>query len=89
MAKAEISWKRTGPDGQPVQVYAHHVGSRWIFYQRLRRFDQWETVDNPPIEDWLALLDSVERRVARQLLRPEEVVRVRKAIHERFPEVTF
>jgi hypothetical protein len=89
MAKAEISWKRVGPDGVRVQVYAQHVGSRWIFYQRQRRFDQWEAVENPPIEDWLELLDSVERRVARLLLRPEEAARVRKTIHERFPEAEF
>ena len=89
MAKAEISWKRVGPDGVRVQVYAQHVGSRWIFYRRQKRFDQWETVENPPIEDWLELLDSVERRVARLLLRPEEAARVRKTIHERFPEAEF
>ena len=46
-------------------------------------------IENPPIEDWLELLDSVERRVARLLLRPEEAARVRKTIHERFPEAEF
>jgi hypothetical protein len=85
MAKAEISWKRTGPEGQKLQVYAQHVGSRWIFYQREKRYDCWERVENPPVEDWLELLDSVERRVARLLLRPEEVVRLRKTINELFP----
>jgi hypothetical protein len=89
MAKAEISWKRTGPDGERLQVYAQHVGSRWLFFHRRRRLHQWQAVEHPPIEDWLALLDSVERRVVRLLLRPEEIVRLRKAIHERFPEATF
>ncbi len=85
MAKAEISWKRTGPDGEKLQAYAHHVGSRWIFYHRNRRYDEWEEVKNPPVEDWLELLDSIERRVARLLLRPEEIDNVKKAIRERFP----
>jgi hypothetical protein len=39
------------------------------------------------LEDWLALLDAVERRVQRRLIRPEEVARLRKTIRERFPEV--
>jgi hypothetical protein len=42
-------------------------------------------VENPPLEDWLALLDSVQRRINRQLLRPEEEVRLRKIIMELFP----
>jgi hypothetical protein len=40
----------------------------------------------PPLEDWLELLDAVERRINRRLLRPEEEARVRKSIRERFPE---
>jgi hypothetical protein len=35
------------------------------------------------------LLDSVRRRINRRLLRPEEEIRVRKAIVERFPGTTF
>lgn len=86
MAKAEISWVRTTEEGEKYQVYAHHVGNRWIFYGRQRRFDQWQELKTPPLEDWLELLDSVRRRVQRRLLRPEEVQRIEKAIHERFPE---
>jgi hypothetical protein len=86
MAKAEISWKRETTDGIKVQVYAHHVGDRWKFYARARRFDVWELVDNPPLEDWRELLDGVERRIARRLVRPEEAQRVRKVIRELFPE---
>jgi hypothetical protein len=89
MAKAEISWRRVDADGERLQVYAQHVGSRWIFYHRRRRYDQWGEVANPEIEDWLALLDSVERRVARRLQRPEEPGRIRKIISERFPEHKF
>lgn len=86
MAKAEISWRRNGEDGEKLQVYAHHVGDRWKFYLRSRRFDQWQIVADPVLEDWLELLDGVRRRVARRLLRPEETQRVEKAIRERFPE---
>ena len=89
MAKAEISWRRTDEDGQKLQVYAHHVGNRWIFYHRNRRYDNWEEIENPPVEDWLELLDSVKRRVARLLLRPEEIDRVTKSIRERFPTATL
>ena len=86
MAKAEISWKRTNDEGETFQVYAQHVGNRWIFYMRQRRYDQWQAIPDPPLEDWLALLDAVRRRVARRLLRPEEINRVEKTIRELFPE---
>ena len=86
MAKAEISWKRRSPDGERMEFYAQHVGDRWIFYSRERRIGQWTEMANPPLEDWLELLDSIERRVNRRLLRPEEFDRVAKRIHELFPE---
>lgn len=85
-AKAEISWKRTTEEGEKLQVYAHHVGNQWVFYSRARRFDQWEQIDFPPLEDWLELLDAVRRRVARRLLRPEEISRIEKKIRESYPE---
>ncbi len=86
MAKAEISWKRTTPEGVRLQVYAHHVGREWRFYARERRYDEWQAITNPPLEDWLELLDAVQRRINRRLLRPEEEGRVRNSIRERFPE---
>lgn len=86
MAKAEISWTRTTEEGEKLQVYAHHVGDRWLFYSRHRRYEDWEEVKNPPLEDWLELLDGIKRRVARRLLRPEEPGRVEKRIRELFPE---
>ena len=85
-AKAEISWKRRTDEGERVEIYAHHVGNRWNFYVRSRRYERWEPLEQPPLEDWLELLDGVRRRVARRLLRPEEVERVEKAIRENFPE---
>ncbi len=84
--KAEISWKRRTPEGERLEVYAQHVGDRWKFFVRARRFDQWRTHEPPPLEDWLELLDAVRRRAARRLQRPEEVTRVEKSIRERFPD---
>lgn len=86
MAKAEIGWTRTNEDGVKLDVYAHRVGDRWFFYSRERRYECWQLLANPPLEDWRALLDAIERRVFRRLMRPEEVERVRRAIQERFPE---
>lgn len=86
-AKAEISWKRVTEEGEKLQVYAHHVGNQWLFYSRQKRFDQWQLQEFPPLEDWLELLDAVRRRVARRLLRPEEIGRVEKKIRELFPDV--
>jgi hypothetical protein len=86
MAKAEISWKRTTPEGGRLQVYVHHVGRDWLFYARERRYDQWQAVADPPLEDWLELLDAVRRRINRRLLRPEEEARVKTSIRERFPD---
>ncbi len=86
MAKAEISWRRTTEAGEKVQVYAQHVGDQWKFFMRGKRYDNWEPVKNPPLEDWLELLDSAQRRINRSLLRPEEEARIKKAIKERFPE---
>ena len=86
MAKAEISWKRVTEEGIRIQVYAQHVGGDWRFFARERRYDQWESIADPPLEDWLELLDSVQRRINRRLLRPEEEGRVKTSIRERFPE---
>lgn len=85
MAKAEISWKRINDEGEKLQVYAQRVGGDWRFYSRHRRYERWEAQENPPLEDWLELLDAVRRRAARRLLRPEDVERVEKRIRERFP----
>lgn len=86
MAKAEISWKSRNEEGVRREVYAHHVGNRWIFYVRENRFDEWQDMPEPPLEDWLELLDGVQRRISRRLLRPEEEHRVRSQIKERFPQ---
>jgi len=86
MPKAEISWTRITGEGVHLQVYAQHVGKDWRFFQREKRYDQWQAVPEPPLEDWLELLDSVQRRINRRLLRPEEEDRVKKKIREKFPD---
>ena len=89
MAKAEISWKRTTEDGVIIQVYAQHVGRDWLFFWREKRYDQWQAIAEPPLEDWLELLDAVQRRINRRLLRPEEEGRVKNSIRERFPDANL
>jgi hypothetical protein len=84
-SKAEISWKCRTAEGERREVYAQHVGDRWFFYEREKRFDQWQLMKAPPLEDWLELLDAVRRRIGRRLVRPEEEGRLIKSILERFP----
>jgi hypothetical protein len=85
-AKAEIGWKHRTAEGERREVYVRHVGDQWRFFHRTRRFDCWLDLPDPPLEDWLELLEAVERRVQRRRLRPEEPARIRKRIRERFPE---
>jgi hypothetical protein len=84
--KAEISWKRVTDDGVKLQVNAQRVSREWRFFQREKRFDQWQPVAEPPLEDWLALLDAVQRLITRRRLQPEHEERLRRRIRERFPE---
>ena len=86
MAKAEISWKRVTEEGERLQVYAQHVGTEWLFFAREKRYDRWQAVPEPPLEDWLELLDAVQRLIQRGRSRPEEEIRIKKSIRERFPE---
>jgi hypothetical protein len=85
MAKAEISWIRVTDDGLKLQVYAQRIGREWKFFVREKRYDQWQPLE-PPLEDWLELLDAVKRRINRRLLQPEEEFRVKSRIREHFPE---
>jgi hypothetical protein len=87
--KSEITWRRRTPEGDRCEINARRVGKAWRFYLRQHRFEVWEPIDDPPLADWLELLDGVRRRIARQLLRPEEEPRLQRSIRERFPEVTF
>lgn len=86
MPKNDISWRRRTVDGERVEVYAHHVGDAWNFYTRGGRYDEWQFTPQPPLEDWLALLDGVERLIARDRMRPENAGLLRKTIRKRFPD---
>lgn len=85
MAKAEIGFERTLEDGMKHDVYVTHTGGQYRFFSREKRFDQWEPLADPPLEDWLELLDCIRRRIARRKLMPPEEARVLGAIRERFP----
>jgi hypothetical protein len=87
MPKAEISWRRVTADGEKLQVYAQHIGREWRFFQREKRFDVWQPVKEPPLEDWLELLDALQRLVSRRRYQPDDEDLLRRMIRERFPEV--
>ncbi len=87
MPKAEISWKRVTEDGVKLQVYARRVSREWRFFARERRFERWQPVAEPPLADWLELLDAVQRLVTRRRLQPDDEERLRRRIRERFPDV--
>jgi hypothetical protein len=89
MAKAEIGFERILEDGTRRDIYVAHNGGRYRFFAREKRFHQWAAVLEPDLEDWLGLLDCVQRRIARRKLMPEEEVRVRSEIARRFPTHEF
>ena len=72
--------------GCGCRCYARHFGGEWRFFRREKRYDEWQEVAQPPLEDWLALLDSIRRRIGRGLLGPHEEPLLIKRIRERFPE---
>ena len=86
MPKAEISWKRLTEDGEKLQVYARRVGREWRFFARAKRFDVWQPVAEPPLEDWLELLDAVQRLITRRRYQPADEEHLRRRMRERFPE---
>jgi hypothetical protein len=86
MPKAEISWKRVTETGAKLQVYARRVGREWRFFERERRFEQWQPVPEPPLQVWIELLDAVRRLVTRRRLQPADEERLCQRIRERFPE---
>jgi hypothetical protein len=89
MPKGDITWTRRTDEGERVEVNVRHVGDRWIFHSRERRPEHWRLVDDPPLEDWLRLLDAVNRRVGRGLIRDQEVERLKKIILDRYPAASM
>ena len=86
MAKAEISWKRVTDDGVKLQVYAQHVGRDWKFFRREKRFDQWQEIPQPPLEDWMELLEAMQRLIVRRRYQPDDEEDLRKKIRDRYPD---
>jgi hypothetical protein len=80
MAKGNISWTRRTETGERLEINVEHFGDRWIFHSRQRRPEQWQEVVDPPLEDWLQLLDAVSRRIGRGLLKPEDADQLREII---------
>ena len=89
MHKTEVGWTRQDEEGQKIDVFARRVGREWQFFARQRRYDQWERIPQPSLDDWMELLDGVRRRVNRQLLRPEEEGHVEGLIRQQYPEAEF
>jgi hypothetical protein len=86
MGRGEVSWKGQNERGIRREVYAKKSGRAWRFYAREQRFDRWMPLSDPPLEDWLELLNGVQRRIARRLMRPEEEDRLKRAIADLFPD---
>jgi hypothetical protein len=78
--KREISWTRRTDTGERVEICVEQTADGWIFHSRERRPEPWQVMENPPLEDWQELLDAVERRIGRQLMKPEEAERILKII---------
>lgn len=85
MAKGEISWKGKFEDGRKRQAYAKKIGKTWLFFDREKRYDEWKPIPKPEFDDWIELLDGVDRRVHRRLMQPQDADRVRQKIKELFP----
>lgn len=84
--KAEIGWTRCNAEGEKFEVFARLSGGEWLFFQRGRRYENWQRLKDPPLEDWLELLDAVRRRVVRRLYQPADEKHLVARIRERFPE---
>lgn len=85
MPKVEISWKDRNEDGVRRELNVRKSGDQWQFYIREKRYDQWEYFADPSLDDWLKLLDGIQRRISRRLLKPEEEKRVKRTILARHP----
>ena len=82
--KDPICWKRV-EDGRKVEIIAHRQPDRrWLFFRRLGR-NLPRIFFEAPVEEWLELLDAVERRIGRRQLKPADADAIRREISIRFP----
>ena len=86
--KGEIGWKRRNEDGEKIQICARKTGNRWLFRIRAQKFDNWADYNDPDLEDWMELLDSVRRRIQRNLIPEIEEDRLISMIKEHYPEAS-
>lgn len=89
MPRNDIGWVRTGENGEKLELYAHQIGTRWHFYVREGRGGDWSELTDPPLEDWLELLDGVRRRTSRRQYGPEQPALLETLIRKRFPRAEF
>ena len=83
---ADITWKSLDEHGEKREVYAERVNQEWRFFARPGRYDNWEPLADPSLDDWLELLDGVRRRVQRRWFPPEVESRLEVTIREKFPD---
>ncbi len=88
-SKAEVGWVRRDDEGAKWQIFARQVGRDWRFFKRQRRYDPWERVEAPPLEDWMELLEAIRRLIVRRRYQPDDEQHLVGMIRERFPEAKF
>jgi hypothetical protein len=89
MARDNIEWVRKNAEGEKIEIKAHQIRERWDFYWRPGRTWGWNVLEAPLLEDWLEVLDGVERRVNRRQYPLDEPAKVRRLIRERYPDAEF
>ena len=70
-----------------MEFYARNERGIWKFFQRERRFENWEIYSDPAFDDWLELLDGVRRRIPRRKMEPADEQRLVRTIREKFPDM--
>lgn len=88
-SRSDIGWRSRDSEGRRIEVRARKEGAVWKISQREKRFETWQPYENPPLEEWETLLDAVQRRIARQLLRPEEEERLKALIAQSYPDAAL
>lgn len=86
MPRLEVTWSSETADGEKRQVCGRGGGDRWVFYARRKRFDNWEELASPTLEDCLALLDGVRRLGGRHRATAKDEAQLRAFIRKRFPD---